>query len=39
MTGNDLKFRDVKLHSRQMERESVYGDSDERQKRNHGENY
>lgn len=39
MTGKDLKFRDVKLHSRQKERESVYGISDKRQKINLGENY
>lgn len=32
-----LKFRDMKLYSRQMERESTYSNNDTRQKRNQGE--
>ena len=37
MTHKVLKFRDMKLYSRQMERESTYSNSDTRQKRNQGE--
>lgn len=38
MMGKGLKFRDMKLYSGQMERESRHSNSDNRQKRNQGEN-